>query len=99
MSDLKESPLFARAYDLVRESCIQSERFPRARRAVLGRPLDERADLACELLASLEGEDEKGAEAWRDEVARRAEEVREGRVQLVDGAQAFESLRQRLRRP
>ena len=33
-----------------------------------------------------DGEDEKAAEAWRDELARRAEEVREGRVQLVDGA-------------
>ena len=68
-------------------------------RAALGLPPDERADLARELLASLDGEDEKAAEAWRDEVARREEEVREGRVQLVDGAQAFESLRQRLRRP
>ena len=55
-------------------------------RAALGLPIDERADLARELLASLDGEDEKAAEAWRDELARRAEEVREGRVQLVDGA-------------
>ena len=43
MSDLKESPLFARAYDLVRESCVQSERFPRARRAVLGRRMEDAA--------------------------------------------------------
>jgi len=34
---MDESPLFARAYDLLRESLIQSERMPRSRRAVLGR--------------------------------------------------------------
>jgi hypothetical protein len=43
MSDFRESPLFARAYDLVRESCVQSERLPRARRAVLGRRMEEAA--------------------------------------------------------
>ena len=43
MTDLRESPLFARAYDLVKESCLQSERFPRARRAVLGRRMEEAA--------------------------------------------------------
>ena len=68
-------------------------------RAALVLPTDERADLARELLASLDGEDEKAAEAWRDELVRRAEEVGDGRVQLVDGDQAFERLRQRLRRP
>ena len=68
-------------------------------RAALVLPTDERTDLARELLASLDGEDEKAAEAWRDELVRRAEEVRDGRVQLVDGDQAFERLRQRLRRP
>ena len=68
-------------------------------RAALVLPTDERTDLARELLASVDGEDEKAAEAWRDELVRRAEEVRDGRVQLVDGDQAFERLRQRLRRP
>ena len=43
MTDLRESPLFARAYDLVKESCIQSERFPRARRAVLVRRMEDSA--------------------------------------------------------
>ena len=68
-------------------------------RAALVLPVDERADLARELLASIDGEDEKANEAWRDELVRRAEDVRAGRVQLVDGVQAFEGLRQRLRRP
>ena len=40
---MDESPLFARAYDLVRESCIQSERMPRSRRAVLGRRMEDAA--------------------------------------------------------
>ena len=43
MSEAKQSPLFARAYDLVKESCVQSERLPRARRAVLGRRMEESA--------------------------------------------------------
>lgn len=43
MSDARQSPLFARAYDLVKESCVQSERLPRARRAVLGRRMEEAA--------------------------------------------------------
>jgi len=40
---MDESPLFARAYDLLRESLIQSERMPRSRRAVLGRRMEEAA--------------------------------------------------------
>ena len=40
---MNESPLFARAYDLVKESCIQSERMPRSRRAVLGRRMEDSA--------------------------------------------------------
>ena len=42
---MDESPLFARAYDLVRESCVQSERMPRSRRAVLGRRMEDAAFL------------------------------------------------------
>ena len=40
---MDDSPLFARAYDLLRESCIQSERMPRSRRAVLGRRMEDAA--------------------------------------------------------
>ena len=40
---MDDSPLFARAYDLLRESCLQSERMPRSRRAVLGRRMEEAA--------------------------------------------------------
>jgi siroheme synthase (precorrin-2 oxidase/ferrochelatase) len=40
---MDQSPLFARAYDLLRESCLQSERMPRSRRAVLGRRMEDAA--------------------------------------------------------
>jgi len=40
---MNESPLFSRAYDLLREACKQSERMPRSRRAVLGRRMEEAA--------------------------------------------------------
>ena len=38
-----ESPIFARAYDLALETCKMVERFPRSKRAVLGRRLEESA--------------------------------------------------------
>jgi hypothetical protein len=40
---MNESPLFARAYDLLKETLKQSERMPRSRRAVLGRRMEEAA--------------------------------------------------------
>jgi hypothetical protein len=40
---LRESPLFARAYDLLRETLADSERMPRSRRAVLGRRMEDAA--------------------------------------------------------
>jgi putative addiction module component (TIGR02574 family) len=67
--------------------------------AALVLPEDERAELACELLASLDDQDEKAEEAWRAEVVRRAREVSEGRVELVDGEESFRNIRARLRRP
>lgn len=42
-SKMQESPLFARAYDLLRETLADSERMPRSRRAVLGRRMEEAA--------------------------------------------------------
>ena len=67
--------------------------------AALVLPADERAQLARELLASLDGSDENAEEAWRAEVVKRARDVREGRVELVDGEQSFRRIRARLRRP
>ena len=67
--------------------------------AALVLPADEGAQLAHELLASLDGEDASADEAWRDEVVKRAREVHEGRVALVDGESSFRTIRERLRRP
>ncbi len=48
-------------------------------------PSDERARLAHEMIASLDQPVERGAaEAWVREIERRAREVREGTVRLVD---------------
>ena len=67
--------------------------------AALGLPLGERAQLARELLASLDVEDENAAAAWREEVVKRARDVREGRAELIDGEESFREIRARLRRP
>jgi len=40
---MNESPLFSRAFDLAKETCRLVESFPRSRRAVLGRRLEEAA--------------------------------------------------------
>jgi len=45
----------------------------------LALPLDQRAELAAELLASLDGEPDQGVEeAWRAEIARRVERIQRG---------------------
>jgi hypothetical protein len=47
-----ESPIFARTYDLARETCKLVEAFPRSRRAVLGRRLEEASFDLHEALAA-----------------------------------------------
>ena len=55
---------------------------------------DERADLAEELLASLDGPPDANApEAWKDEIRRRVDRVRAGGVQGT----AWPELREKLR--
>jgi hypothetical protein len=46
-----DSPAFARAFDLARHALLLVERFPRHRRAVLGRRLEEQALTLHEALA------------------------------------------------
>ena len=67
--------------------------------AALGLEPDERARLAHGLLVSLDGEDEGADEAWVAEVTKRARDVREGRVELVDGPSSLQAIRERFRRP
>lgn len=55
----------------------------------LGLPSEERSALVVALLDSLEGsEDASISEAWRDEVRRRRQELKEGTVRPVSWADA-----------
>jgi len=56
-------------------------------------PENERAKLAASLIDSLDAESDEGVEeAWRAEVARRVQEIDEGRVTMVDWAEARRSI-------
>ena len=62
---------------------------------LLALPLDERAEFAAELLASLDDEDSSDdpAEvdlAWRDELSRRSEQIATGTVATVGWDQVLE---------
>lgn len=57
---------------------------------------EDRARLAEELLASLEGDDEPGS-AWDEELRKRIEEVESGAVKLVPADEAFARVRHALR--
>jgi putative addiction module component (TIGR02574 family) len=57
--------------------------------------LTERADLAAELLASLDGEPDKDVEAaWSAEITRRVERIRSGQA----NGRAWSEVRKRLKR-
>jgi putative addiction module component (TIGR02574 family) len=62
---------------------------------LLALPLDERAEFAAELLASLDDEDSLDDPvevdlAWRDELSRRSEQIATGSVATVDWDQVLE---------
>ncbi len=58
-----------------------------------------RAMLADHLLNSLNAEDQKRIDAiWGEEAERRMQEIREGKVQPIDGEQVMKELRARRRR-
>lgn len=66
---------------------------------------EERGELATRLLRSLEPDEgdilsqSEWDAAWAAEIDRRVREVREGRVQLVDGDDVMAELREIARRP
>jgi putative addiction module component (TIGR02574 family) len=62
---------------------------------LLALPLDERAEFAAELLASLDDEDSSDDTvevdlAWRDELSRRSEQIAKGTVATVGWDQVLE---------
>jgi putative addiction module component (TIGR02574 family) len=67
--------------------------------AALALPLDDRAELAREIIASLDGPPDAGAEqAWAVEIRRRVREVERGGVKAVPWAEAEKRIKERLRR-
>jgi putative addiction module component (TIGR02574 family) len=68
------------------------------RAAVLALPMEERAELALELVDSLdEPEDEDAEEAWVDEIAARFTALRAGTAEVVPFADAMAAARERIR--
>ncbi len=62
-------------------------------------PREERASLAHDLLASLDGEaDPDGAQAWEKEIARRLDVLDSGQATIVKTEEALRSIDDRLRR-
>jgi putative addiction module component (TIGR02574 family) len=66
--------------------------------AALTLPPEDRAMLADDLVASLEGSQEEIDEAWRIEIERRIKEIKEGKVQLIPGEQVMSELHAQLKR-
>jgi putative addiction module component (TIGR02574 family) len=68
--------------------------------AALNLPPEERAELARDLLASLdEGDDlapEEWEAAWSDEIEKRLREIRSGEAKLIDGDEALRQVRRQL---
>jgi putative addiction module component (TIGR02574 family) len=65
----------------------------------LSLPPGERAMLADHLLESLDREQQEEIdEAWADEAERRMQELRDGKVQTIDGEQVMRELRARRNR-
>ncbi len=59
---------------------------------------EARAQLADQLLASLDGEDQKEIDAaWDEEAERRIQEIREGKVETIDGESVMKELRSRFK--
>ena len=58
-------------------------------------PAPQRAELAHFLLQSLEPAEDGWAEAWREELARRLEEIRSGQVVGVPAEEVLGRLRER----
>lgn len=72
----------------------------RLRETLLTLPEEDRAWLAAELAASLDGPPDVDAdEAWDGEVQRRIAELRTGKAKLLSWADVSERLEDRLKKP
>lgn len=69
------------------------------RQSVMALSEKQRAHLAHDLIASLDGEPESGVEeAWAETIARRVNELRTGKVKAVPWTEVVERARKRLAR-
>jgi hypothetical protein len=90
-------------HELARDECVHYLELVNARRKnmlaeVLEWPLEERAALAHELLASLDGDVEEGVdESWATEIQRRLAAARRGEGKGPEAHSAIAELRRRLR--
>jgi len=76
-----------------------AENFDEILSAALSLSPGARAMLADHLLESLDAENQKRIEElWADEAERRMQEIRDGKVQPIDGETVLAELRARLRR-
>jgi putative addiction module component (TIGR02574 family) len=64
--------------------------------AALSLPREQRAQLAEDLIRSLDENHEEADVAWANDVARRAQEIADGTVQAVDWEVARERIARRL---
>ena len=58
-------------------------------------PPEDRAALANSLLESLDETEEDAEDAWDDEIKRRVDDIRSGRVKTIPGEQVLERLNSR----
>ncbi len=71
----------------------------RLRNQALGLPDAQRAELACDLVRSLDGPpDPDTASAWDAEILKRLDETTSGRAQVVDRAEFARRIREGLSR-
>ena len=77
---------------------MSSSTLKHARELALELPAEERAALAQDLLASLDGPaDADAATAWEDEITRRLDELEGGRAQTLEPEEALRRIDERLR--
>jgi len=81
------------------EAAMPSTALKHALDLALGLPARERAELAQDVLASLDGEaDSDSVRAWESEIAGRMEKLESGQSNLVDAREAIRRIDDRLRR-
>ena len=85
--------------DTTRKPTMSTAELNALRTAAMALPENERAALAKDLVASLDGaQDEDVAKAWDIEICRRINEVQSGRAQIFDANEVLARARARLKR-